>query len=322
MSEKTEISVEAKIVRHPGRVPQTFIYLGKLFRLFVYQSDWIVLPMSALIAGLVSFAVGSGIFRTMEATLMGAFAVSCICIWNGFFNSIQVICRERAIVKREHRAGLHISSYVAAHMIYQAILSAAQSVITIIIFLGTKVTFPEKSLLTPWPLFDIGITLFLSIYCADMLALLISAITKTTTAAMTIMPFLLMVQLVFAGVLFELPKEVGFLQNLTVSKWSLTALCTQGDYNDLPMVSVWNTLVGMDELEIEGQKPLKEVLIYIQENDMRDDVLKKSGEMNQVADYEYSLKNLCRCWLWLLLWTAVYAAIAIIALEFVDKDKR
>ena len=38
------------MTRHRGRGAQVFIYLGKLLRLFVYQSDWKVLPMSALIA--------------------------------------------------------------------------------------------------------------------------------------------------------------------------------------------------------------------------------------------------------------------------------
>ena len=70
--------------KHRGRVAQTFIYLGKLFRMFLFQNDWKVLPMSAVIAALVAFAVGANLFKTMEGTMMGTFALSCICIWNGF----------------------------------------------------------------------------------------------------------------------------------------------------------------------------------------------------------------------------------------------
>ena len=114
-------------IKHIGRVEQTVIYLGKLFRMFILQSDWKVVPMAAVIAGVVCFVVGDNLFKTMEGTLLGTFALSCICIWNGFFNSIQVICRERAIIKREHRAGLHMSSYVAANMIYQAFLCLSQT---------------------------------------------------------------------------------------------------------------------------------------------------------------------------------------------------
>ena len=39
-----------KKVKHSGRLPQMIIYLGKLFRMFIFQNDWKVLPMSAIIA--------------------------------------------------------------------------------------------------------------------------------------------------------------------------------------------------------------------------------------------------------------------------------
>ena len=90
-----------KKIRRSGHIYQTFIYLGKLFRMFIFQNDWKVLPMAAIIAGLVSFVVGKNVFVNQEGTLTGTFALTCVCIWNGFFNSIQVICRERPIVKKE-----------------------------------------------------------------------------------------------------------------------------------------------------------------------------------------------------------------------------
>ncbi|WP_022768740.1 MULTISPECIES: ABC transporter permease [unclassified Butyrivibrio] len=308
--------------KHRGRVFQTFIYLGKLFRMFLFQNDWKVLPMAAVIAGLVSFTVGKNLFKTMEGTLMGTFALSCICIWNGFFNSIQVICRERAIVKREHRSGLHMTSYVAAHMIYQAFLCILQAIITIGVCLLMKVKFPEGSLITPWPLVDFGLSLFLITYCADMLALLISAFSKTTTTAMTIMPFLLIVQLLFSGAFFSLPEEAMPLTNLTATKWGLTALCAQGDYNSKPMVSVWNNALKMKDVEVEGEKPLLTLFREIEENNMRDDILMKTGELNQNHDYDFDPRIVVKCWGWLIMWTFVYVMVTVLLLEMIDLDKR
>jgi hypothetical protein len=308
-------------VRHRGRFFQTLIYLGKFFRMFLFQNDWKVLPMAAVIAGLVAFSVGQNIYKTMEGTLMGTFAISCICIWNGFFNSIQVICRERAIVKREHRSGLHISSYVAAHMIYQAFLCILQVVITIGVCMLMRVEIPHKSLITPWAVVDFGLTLFLITYCADMLALLISAFAKTTTTAMTIMPFLLIVQLLFSGAFFNLPQEAMPLTNLTATKWGLTALCAQGEYNSLPMVSVWNSALKMKDVEVEGEKPLLTVFREIESN-MRDDLLMKTGELNQNHDYDFDPAIVLRCWIWLLMWTVVYVILTVLLLESIDKDKR
>ena len=89
-----------KKIRHRGRLSQTIIYLGKLFRMFLFQNDWKVLPMSAIIAGLVCFAVGSNLYKTMEGTLTGAFALACVCVWNGFFNSIVYMQREGDRKKR------------------------------------------------------------------------------------------------------------------------------------------------------------------------------------------------------------------------------
>ncbi len=308
--------------KHRGRVAQTFIYLGKLFRMFLFQNDWKVLPMSAVIAALVAFAVGANIFKTMEGTMMGTFALACICIWNGFFNSIQMICRERAIVKREHRAGLHITSYVAAHMIYQMVLCLLQVVITLGVLRIMSIKMPERSMFTPWPEADLGISLFLITYCADMLALLVSAFARTTTTAMTIMPFLLIVQLLFSGGFFNLPQEATPFTYLTATKWGLTAMCAQGDYNSLPMVTVWNSALKMKDVEVEGEKPLLTMFQYIEENDMRDDLLMETAKQNQNPDYNFDPNIVLKCWGWLIIWTVVYAILAVVLLEFIDKDKR
>ena len=112
----------AENLKYTGRIDQIRIYLKKFLRMFVYQSDWKVLPIGAVIAALVTFVVGANMFVTQEGTTTGTFALACVCIWNGFFNSIQVVCRERNIVKREHRSGMEVSSYIIAHMLYQLLL--------------------------------------------------------------------------------------------------------------------------------------------------------------------------------------------------------
>ena len=73
--------------------------------------------------------IGDKTFSVNESTKTGVFAMICGCIWTGLFNSIQLICRERAIIKREHRTGLHISSYVIARLIFDFALCAAEAII-------------------------------------------------------------------------------------------------------------------------------------------------------------------------------------------------
>ena len=247
-------------VRHRGRLAQIGIYFGKFIRMFVYQSDWKVLPMAALIAGLVGFALGGNFGVSMEGTLTGAFAIVCVCIWNGSFNSIQVICRERGIVKREHRAGMHISSYILAHLMYQLLLCLLQTVVTLIVLYLVGMKFPGKGLFTPWMVVDAGITMLLITYASDLLSLWISALVHSTTTAMTIMPFVLIFQLIFSGGLFSLPKSVEIIELLTISNPGLKAMGAQTKLNDLPYSAVNGMIWMVEDVEIGGRVTLGQVL--------------------------------------------------------------
>ena len=310
------------IIRHKGRVAQTFIYLGKLLRMFVFQNDWKVLPLAAFIAGLVAYVTGANLFVTMEGTLLGSFALSCVCIWNGFFNSIQVICRERAILKREHRAGLHITSYVCAHMLYQAALCLAQAYITIEVSKVVGSHFPEKGVFFGSFETELLFTLFLITYAADMMALMVSAIAHSTTAAMTVMPFLLILQLVFSGAVFSIEGPAAGIKNLMISRWGIVSLCTMGDYNARPMVSIWNSMMKMKNVELIEGHTVNEILVELQESGKKDEILYETAKQNQVVDYVPTIENLSKSWNALIVFAIVFAAATVFFLEFIDKDRR
>ena len=174
----------------------------------------------------------------MEGTQVGALAFACVCIWNGFFNSIQAVCKERPIIKREHRAGMHISSYIMANMIYQAILCLGQSVIQLIVYSLFKFPFPAAGPVTGSFMVDFFLTLFLITYAADMMALMVSCIVKTTTTAMTVVPFLLIIQLIFSGVAFTLDGVLDQISYLTISRWGIRTICTVANFNELPSISL------------------------------------------------------------------------------------
>ena len=309
-------------LRHKGRLAQTGIYLGKFLRMFVYQNDWKVLPMGALIAAVVTFVVGKNMFLSQEGTLTGTFALVCVCIWNGFFNSIQSVCRERNIIKREHRAGLHMSSYVAAQMIYQLLLCMAQTVITLLICRMTGVTFPVRGVVTSWGILDVGITILLVTYTADMMALMISCIVRSTTTAMTVMPFLLIFQLIFSGGFFNLTGFSEKLKNLTISYWGLNSMCAAARYNEQPMVTLWNTLFKFKDVEYLGEKPLLEVIRMTEKAGLRDQFLLWSGSYNQNPAFAATAENVLRNWGAIVIMLAVFVAVSVIALEFIDRDKR
>ena len=288
MSESTVKKVaRIRRIRHRGRGSQVRIYLGKQFRFFINESDWKVLPMAAVIAGLVGMVIRRRFFINMEGSLIGAFALTCMAIWNGCFNSIQAVCRERPIIKREHRSGMHISSYVAAHMIYQLFLCTAQTALTMYVLNMLGVQFPAQGFMTRLMILDIGITMLLITYASDMMSLFISSVSHTTTGAMTIMPFVLIFQLVFSGGIIPLPAWSQKLSDFTISNYGVKAIAAQSGYNELPMVTAWNVIDGMKDNEIGGTVTLGQILDLMKSPAIekhRDEEVLKSYTVGEAAE--------------------------------------
>ena len=305
---------------YKGRLQQIPIFLGKYMRLFITEGNWKVLPLAAIIAFLVVYVIGKNMFVNMEGTAYAAFAITCVCLWNGIFNSIQVVCKEREIIKREHRAGLHISSYLASHAIYQAMICLIQVLMSVAIFVVAGVHMPSFSAITGSFLLDLIITMFLITYSSDALGLMISCIVHTPMAAMTVMPFVLIVQLVFANFVLPLDDTGKLLSNGTISKWGIQAVCSISDYNHQESIAILSALNMMSDEDPEGTVSRMKRVLSI------DEVKQKVGEVTaahlQNPGYDSSTHNVLKNWLILLGFIALYGLIGLIFLENVDRDKR
>lgn len=208
---------------------QIKIYTRKFFRTLKKESI-ISIIIGVIITFLVMSVTQKNMFENFEGTKSGLFSLICVCIWIGIFNSIQLVCREKNdIVKDELDKSLRASSYMAAHFIYQFFLCLVQSFIVFIIF---YIFMADKG--------DIGspiaylITIFLIMYASDAMAFVISTAVPNPIVAMTVMPLLLLIQLVMAGVLFALEGASEFLAEFTVSKWGMAAFGKIGDICELP----------------------------------------------------------------------------------------
>jgi hypothetical protein len=217
--------------RRISPISEIGVYMGKCFRIFFNEKGWTSLFFAVVIVFIIAWVSGDKTFQQFSATRSGAFAMVCGCIWIGIFNSIQSICRERAIVKREHRTGLHIPSYILAHFFYEAILCFAQSILVAAVFIGLR-GLPSAALLFS-PILELFITFFLTVFCADMLGMLVSSIVKNETAAMTVMPFVLIIQMVMCGIIFKLEGATAYVANVTISKWSVISICVIANVNSL-----------------------------------------------------------------------------------------
>ena len=365
-------------VRYRGRGSQVWIYLWKLLRMLVYQNDWKVLPMSALVAGLVGMVIRNKLFISMEGTVMGSFALVCVCLWNGAFNSIQVICRERDVIKREHRSGMHISSYIFSHMICQLLICAAQTAITLYVTRMIGVEYPAKGMFTPWMMVDLGISMLLITYASDMLSLWVSTLARTTTTAMTIMPFVLIFQLVFSGGMLTLPNWTKPLTHFTVSNPGLRVIAAQADTNNRSFKTVSDLVRKMKNEDIDTAITLGQIMdiltntessavaklrekkyggtvtvgeiidkvaadpdaqayrnvVYpihttvgelielVGEEQTSVFLEERAAKASYMPEYENTRENIIVNWLHIGIFIACFALLAMVTLEFIDKDKR
>ena len=307
-------------IRYKSRLGQIPISFGKHLRMFINEGNWKVLPLSAIIAYLVVYVIGKRMFINMEGTSYAAFAVTSVCLWNGVFNSIQVVCKERGIIKREHRAGLHISSYLASHMIYQAAISIIQVIICIVIFLVFGVHMPSGSAVTGSFVLDLGITMFLITYCSAMLGLMISCIVHSSMTAMTIMPFVLIVQLVYANFIIPLDNVGQALSNGTITKWGIQAVCTVSDYNGQESSVLLTALNTMNNKDPESLISRVQKVLTIDE--VNHTVGQLTASQLQNEHYAFTAGNVWLNWGILVGFTLLYVFIGLIFLEQIDRDKR
>ncbi|MBP3309863.1 MAG: ABC transporter permease [Ruminococcus sp.] len=266
------------------RIQQTKIYIRKNFRLFMNQKDWKFILIAAVISFLVCSIVGENMFETYEDTKSGFFAIISAAIWIGIFNSIQRICKEHNTITSEYRSGLHISSYILSHVIFDFFICLIQSVILMIICC-VFIDFPSDGIITV-AIPEYFITLFLVIWGADIMGIMISSVASTPNVAMTAMPFVLILQLVMSGVLFVLEGWSETVANITFSKWGMSALGSIADLND------------------EGL-PLKMSLVF-----------PEVCRLEEEAAYEAAASNLIGAWLMIMLISVVCVIISIISLKF------
>lgn len=266
------------------RFKQINIYLTKFISLFFKTGGWKAFIFGAVISLIIAMVVGDNMFVYGLDTESGCFSMVSACIWIGIFNSIQVVCKERDIIKREHRSGMHISSYITARALYEMIICFVQAIIMLALCMNF-LKFPEEGLVTGSIIIDVYITFFLILLSSDYLGIAVSSIVKTTTTAMTVMPFLLIVQLVLSGVLFALEGNTGLIAKITISKWGMEALGAIVNMDGLPYNAAGWQIIPRDA-------------------------------------YLYESGHVINTWLIILGFAFLYLVVGIISLEFVDKDKR
>ena len=216
--------------------------LKRAFGFFAFGGDWKCLPIAILITAIVASIARTDFFTSMDGTVKGSLALTCIAIWNGCFNSILVVSREKKEVRARYKAGMKLSTYIISVFLYQFAICLVQTVLSIYTCRMVGIRFPSVGLFGLPLMVEIGITMFLITLAADMLSLTISALVTDSIAAMTIMPFVLVIQLVFSGSVINVSTWNHSISRYTISNYGVKCIAAQADYNERPMMLAWNSL--------------------------------------------------------------------------------
>lgn len=221
---------------------ELLLLLEESFSLLVSQTRNVIIsllfPLGA--AAITIWIAGEDMFNNMESTKSASFILVCAAIWGGLFNSIQVIVKERENIKRDYVSGaLRIGCYTASRALVQFLLCAFQAAVLCLSFIGVEYFYgnelPEKGIIFDTVLVEYYITVFLIMYAADTMGLMISCIVKSEQLASQLSPYILIVQLLFSGVLFAMEGAASSVSALMLSRWGMEALGSISNLNDLSL---------------------------------------------------------------------------------------
>lgn len=236
VAETGEVTRTVVKKRQYSRLSQLKVLMSRYFELIWNDKQRLILLMlQPLLIGLLLMVVAAeDVFEIFEDTKSILFALTCSGIWIGLFNTIQEICKERVILKREYMSNLYLSVYILSKCLVQAVLCLVQTGILLGCFVIT-VGIPDKGILFDNAFLEMYITLFITIYASAAMGLIVSALSKNADRAMAVSPFLLIIQLLFSGILFELEGASDTLSKFTISRWSIECLGSTSDLNDLTL---------------------------------------------------------------------------------------
>jgi ABC-type multidrug transport system ATPase subunit len=175
-----------------------------------------------------------------------AFVFSSIAIWVGLSSAVREIVKESAIYTRERLINLGLFPYIGSKILIWLGIAVLQTLLMMAAILLGFESPPWD--LVPWWM-GLAITNFLTIMASICLSLAISALVKSENAANNLLPLVMIPQIIFSGVLFDLDGITQPISWLMISRWSVGAYGILIQVNDM----------ATDPITIPGQDPIPPV---------------------------------------------------------------
>jgi ABC-type multidrug transport system ATPase subunit/pSer/pThr/pTyr-binding forkhead associated (FHA) protein len=176
-------------------------------------------------------AEAAGLLQRGEAKKV-LFMLATVSVWFGIINAAREIVKEQPIYRRERLVNLRIGPYLSSKVTVLSMLTFVQTAVLLGI-VALKVRFPSETGLLMPPLAETFVTLLLTSLAGMALGLVISAFSASTDRAISLVPLVLIPQILFAGLIFEVTGLATPLSWLTISSWAMDALGSGLDLNAL-----------------------------------------------------------------------------------------
>lgn len=170
----------------------------------------------------------------------------------GCLNGAREIVKEVPIYRRERTVNLGIAPYMFSKITVLGVLCLLQSFV-LVLFVNIKTPFLYSIMLPPFV--EIYITMALTSLAGLMIGLAISAIVPNSDRSMSIVPIVLIPQVIFSGVLFSLdsPQFLQILGAFFPARWAMAAMGStvglHGDALGADAFSYWGTLVAYSQTD-------------------------------------------------------------------------
>lgn len=190
-----------------------------------------ILLQAPLLALLISFVADGEEFRQYEMTKSLLFALACSAFWIGILNSIQEVCKERVILRREYMTGLRLDAYIYSKLLVMGFVCMIQAVLLTTVF-TIMIGLPDDGIILS-AFLEMLLVTFLTAWAASAMGLFVSSLFKNADRAMTVAPILLMPQLLFSGLIFKLEGVAEAISWLATCRFSMEGYGTIADLNSL-----------------------------------------------------------------------------------------
>lgn len=149
----------------------------------------------------------------------------------GMFGAAYEIVKEEAIYQRERMVNLKIPPYLMSKVVVLGFFALIQCA-TLLVVVAIRVAYPGNGVFLPAAI-EMYITLVLATLAGISLGLLVSALVRSQNMVIYVILLILFVQIIFAGAIFELPAVAKPISFLTTTRWTLEALGSTVDMENL-----------------------------------------------------------------------------------------